>query len=117
MIQFEETMTENDTMWKPDQRETWQSIEQRIQSFLQWLVSTTSSSSSSLPTQQHTTNQRNCKNIIVVSHGVWIEVLFRMCAPNYLGDRRVYNLDAFACQCISRNGQFIRLGSIEQIDG
>jgi broad specificity phosphatase PhoE len=92
-IHFDRRMTEEDEQWKPDRRETWDDILRRIDRFLDWLV------------------LRREDNVVVVSHGVWIEHLFRTKYPELLenGRRRVHNLDAFACECVSLDGKFQRL--------
>ena len=76
-------MTEQDEIWKPTSRESWQDLEGRIDAFFAWIVT--------LPEE----------NIVVVSHGVWIEACFRRYQPSVLGSRRVYNLDAFGMECVS----------------
>jgi broad specificity phosphatase PhoE len=92
-VHFDRRMTEEDEQWKADQRETWDDILRRIDHFLDWLV------------------LRREENVVVVSHGVWIEHLFRTKCPELLhnGQRRVHNLDAFACECVSLDGKFQRL--------
>lgn len=93
MVHFDPQMTENDDRWRPDWRENWEDISRRIELFLAWLV------------------QQSQENVVVVSHGVWIEHLFRVKAPDMLqnGNRRVHNLDSFACQIVSRGGHFLRI--------
>jgi len=55
---------------------------------------------------------------VVVSHGVFIEYLFRLYLPDILGERRVYNTDSFACQCVSTSdGRFVRFQNGRQIHG
>ena len=100
MVQFETEMAENDELWKPTYRETYTEIERRIEMFLTGLV------------------RRPEENIVVVSHGVWIETLFRMYKPEVLdhGRKRVYNCEAYAVQCISGNGRFLRIQeNVQQI--
>jgi len=97
MVQFEERMTEADDKWSPTHRESWGDIQGRVARFFSSLV------------------QLNEENIIVISHGVWIETCFRMYRPEFLEERRVYNCDTFACHCISRNGRFMRLQDLKQI--
>lgn len=94
-------MTEHDVLWSPTSRETWDDIRIRLDRFLAWLVRVPQT------------------NIVVVSHGVFIEFLFRTYLPDMLGDRRVYNTDAFACQCVSNaQGQFfVRMQQGRQIYG
>ena len=90
-------MEEEDTQWKDTVRENWNDVRQRITTFLSNLV------------------KMNGTTIIVVSHGVWIETLLRTHCPQALGDRRVSNCDAFACDCVSHYGQFARLENVVQI--
>lgn len=99
MIHFDPHMTEHDERWKPDQRETWDDITHRVEMFLAWIV------------------RQAANNVVVVSHGVFLEHLFRLKAPEGLerGHRRVHNLDAFSCRCVSRDGHFVRLESWRQI--
>ena len=99
MVQFDESMPEKDERWSPTSREGWDELGSRIDAFLQWIV------------------QRREENIMVVSHGVWIEDLLRRHQPNFLGDRRVYNLDAFAMQCMSQKStrRFLRLQNVTKI--
>jgi broad specificity phosphatase PhoE len=86
-------MTEEDELWKPNEREVWDDITRRIDLFLEWLV------------------RRREDNVVVVSHGVWIEHMFRIKCPEVTqhGQQRVRNLDAFACHCVSIDGKFQRL--------
>ena len=96
----DEDMTEHDVQWSPTSRETWDDIRIRLDRFLAWLVL--------LPQN----------NIVVVSHGVSIEFLLRTYLPELLGDQRVYNTDAFACQCVSNSqGLFVRFQNGRQIHG
>lgn len=86
-------MQEADTHWSPTQRETWEDVAARIQDFLTWLCT------------------RPERNICVVSHGVWIETCLHTYCPGALGDRRVYNCDAYAVQLTSRNGKVLSLSN------
>lgn len=99
MVEFDSEMTENDQMWKPDRRETYKDVEQRVSAFSAWIVS------------------RKEDNMVVLSHGVWIEVCLEICCPGTLGGRRVYNCDAYACEIVSRDGQFVRMDNVKQIFG
>lgn len=94
-------MTEQDDAWRMDWRETWDDVRDRVRYFVEiWLV------------------QQPQNNIVVVSHGVWIEALLRQYVPRFLeGGKRVYNSDAYACQCVSRNNTFIRMEYVQQICG
>lgn len=100
-VQFDdEDMTEHDVQWSPTSRETWDDIRIRLDRFLAWLVRAPQT------------------NIVVVSHGVSIEFLLRTYLPDVLGNQRVHNTDAFACQCVSTSpGQFVRLQNGRQIHG
>jgi broad specificity phosphatase PhoE len=98
MVEFQPEMTENDEKWSASERESWGDIRGRVSIFLSRLV------------------QRGEENIVVVSHGVWIETCLRTHRPDALGMRRVHNCDAFACQCISSNdGKFVRLQNVQLI--
>lgn len=100
MIDFDPTMTDEDQAWQPDHRETMTDIERRVDESLAWLV------------------QRTESNIVVVSHGVWIECcLQRYCRRILEGGRRVYNCDAFSCEAVSENGRLVRLDHAKQIHG
>ena len=90
-------MTEEDTWWRSDRRETWDDIHHRVKRFLAWLV------------------EMPQNNIVVVSHGVWIEALFRSHGVEL--NTRVYNADAFACECVSIKGVFGRIQGVRQIRG
>jgi broad specificity phosphatase PhoE len=92
-------MREEDEEWSPTDRETMNHMARRIGSFFHWLVQCPQS------------------NIVVVSHGVWIEVCFHMCCPEALdnGNRRVYNCNMFSSECVSVNGKFVRLQNVRQI--
>jgi broad specificity phosphatase PhoE len=98
-VQFDESMTETDEKWSPTCREGYDELGYRIETFLKWIV------------------QRPEENIMVVSHGVWIENFLRRHQPNFLGDRRVYNLDAFGMQCVSQKTtrEFLRLENASKI--
>lgn len=92
-------MKEFDEAWSPTRRETIDQIETRIAEFFEILV------------------KREETNIIVVSHGVWIEVCLNALCPVALdhGRRRVYNCDLFVGDCISSNGRFIRLQNVHHL--
>ena len=81
-----DTLTESDELWKMDKRETMLELQERVQHFF-----------------QNCLVQRSETNIVVVSHGVWIEVCLNLLCPSALefGNRRVYNCDMFAGECIS----------------
>ena len=86
-------MTEEDEDWSPTSRETINQLQERIGSFLQYLV------------------QRPENNIVVVTHGVWIEACLQLYCPAALdhGRRRVYNCEAFVGDCLSDNNNFTGL--------
>lgn len=97
-VQFEDCMTEEDVAWRADRRESWNELSRRVEQFVAWLV------------------QQGGDNVVIVSHGVWIETLLRTYAPAALGrDQRVHNTDAFACHFISENGIFVRIQNVQQI--
>ena len=99
-VTFDPEMQELDILWKPDERETVWNVEQRIAEFFSWII------------------QREEENIVVVSHGVWIEVCLKTLCPNILQvGRRVYNCDAYSGQIVSRDGKFLRLDHVQQISG
>jgi hypothetical protein len=73
---------------------------------------------------------------VVVSHGVWLETLLRLYAPEYWNasnvlaatngyPKRVYNTDAYQCEVVSRvnsssrndgaGGTFVRIQNVRQI--
>ena len=98
-VQFDPTMTNVDELWSDEHRESCNDVCKRIEQFLQWLV------------------QRPEQHIVVVSHGVWIETLFRTHFPNILrGGQRVYNCDCFQGKVVSSgNGKFERLQEVHKI--
>lgn len=101
LLDFDDDMPNEDVLWQPHQRETWQQVDQRVQSFLQWIVTRTEDS------------------LLVVSHGVWMEC----CLRQYLLEKqqRVFNCDAFSCQIVStrvaERELFVRLQNVQQIYG
>jgi Histidine phosphatase superfamily (branch 1) len=103
-------MSEDDTAWQADSRESWHNVAQRVTQFLDWLVR-----------QPQTT-------IAVVSHGIWMETLLRLHAPQAMmmpsntsgigpppAAKRVYNTDAYHCEIVSRGGTFVRMQGVRQI--
>ena len=90
-------MVDGDIYWKETEREPWGDVHSRIQRFFSLLVN------------------RPETNIVIVTHGVWIESCLNMLRPETLGDRRVYNLDAYTCTCISHDGRFLRLDNVQKI--
>jgi broad specificity phosphatase PhoE len=92
-------MTERDEAWSATHRESMDELAARVTNFLQSLA------------------QRSENNILVVSHGVFIEVCLNRFCPAALGygSRRVYNCDMFAGECVSFQGRFLRLQHFRQI--
>lgn len=91
-------MKEEDN-WQPDKREHYNDIMVRINQFLDFLV------------------QRPEDNIVVVSHGVWIECCFHAHFPSVLANgTRVYNCDMYAADCISESGRFVSLQNVRRIE-
>lgn len=85
-------MAEQDQDWKATKRESQQDVIRRVHSFLQWLAT------------------REEENVVVVSHGVWIECCLQVFCPGALsGGERVQNCDMYVGQVVSRNGAFQRL--------
>ncbi len=92
-------MTEFDEAWREDIRETLNELRLRISHFLELLVS------------------RSETNIVVVTHGVWLEQCFRVYCPQVLdhGRRRVYNCDMFAVDCVSKDQKLVRFDNPHKI--
>ena len=92
-------MTEHDDGWSPDRRETFGDIQHRISTFLETL------------------SRRDETNIVVVSHGVWIERCLLEHCPEALdhGRNRVHNCNIFVGECVSRDGKFVRLQNVNRI--
>lgn len=86
-------MSNPDELWHEAERESIQGIADRATEFLKKLCTLSENA------------------LVVVSHGVFLEILFQTHDPNVLAEgRRVYNCDAFACECVSsENGTFLRL--------
>ena len=103
-------MTEEDRDWKPDQRETFMNLHKRIDNFLIWTswnqLLKTISEDGSVPIDDHKQErmkQNRIKNqhLLVVSHGVWMECLFRKYYPQILdGGRRVHNCHLFSTDLV-----------------
>lgn len=92
LVTMDAAMTEYDEAWHEDIRETLNELRHRISLFLKLLVS------------------RPEANIVVVTHGVWLEQCFALYCPQVLehGRRRVYNCDMFAVDCVSKDNEFVR---------
>jgi broad specificity phosphatase PhoE len=100
MLEFDPSMTETDEAWKATSRETINQIRDRIATFLQTLV------------------ERPETNVVIVSHGVWIETCFQVFCPEALdyGQKRVNNCNIFAGECVSnKKGEFVRLQNVHQL--
>ena len=108
-------ISEQDEDWRCDQRETVHDVNRRIDAFLHWLTwselvqsqSQSSSQSSASNTDTGTCRQASTCDInkdktnssstcLVISHGVWMECLFKRYFPIIMeGGRRVYNCNVF----------------------
>ena len=99
-LKFDPQMTNHDELWHPQQRETISHMAHRIRTFLDMI------------------SQQPASNIVVVSHGVWIETCLALMAPEVLdhGQKRVYNCDMFHAKCVSMNGRFSRLQDARKIE-
>jgi hypothetical protein len=104
-------MTEEDEAWKPDQRETLNDLSQRIDNFLVWLAWNqlhciiTKSSTNIDKNNEHDISvhqdQLQEQHLLVVTHGVWMECLFRKFCPQILeGGRRVHNCDLYKADLV-----------------
>lgn len=98
-------MPNEDEAWKLTERESIPDVVHRVNQFLQWLIC------------------RAETNIVVVSHGVWIECCFHIHCPQALQQQvhgappdRVRNGDLFAGECVSMHGQFQRLENVRRIE-
>ena len=92
-------MTELDEAWREDVRETLKQLRLRISHFLGLLVSHSET------------------NVVVVTHGVWLEQCFALYCPQVLdhGRRRVYNCDMFTVDCVSKDKKFVRFDNPHKI--
>eukprot|EP00957_Ditylum_brightwellii_P003390 257223-Ditylum_brightwellii.AAC.1 len=87
-------MSENDDCWKPDKRESWNDVIERVDDFFHWL------------------STRPEKVVVIISHGIWIETVLRWFCPSALGSdgkRRVYNADVY-------RGEFVASLEADQAD-
>jgi broad specificity phosphatase PhoE len=92
-------MTEEDEGWRSDERENYKDVVQRVNQFLDKLV------------------KRPETNIVVISHGVFIECCFYTHFPDALiGGDRVRNCDLFATECDSVDGVFTSLRNVRRIE-
>jgi broad specificity phosphatase PhoE len=93
-------MSEQDEVWSETERETLDHLQHRVNRFLSTLV------------QQYS----HYDNILVVSHGLWIEACLRGHCPEALPNgERVHNCDLFGGDCVSHQGSFVRLQNIRRI--
>lgn len=80
-VSYHPSLTEHDTDWRPDTRETRQDVSLRIHNFFTWLLH-----------QPH-------DNVAVVTHGVWMEcALLNYCPELEIGKKRVHNCDVYSGQ-------------------
>ncbi len=102
-------MPEADEQWKPDRRESINEVNHRIDSFLCWLswigLHNTAPAAPAATDEQNNndTNINTSKlwNFLVVSHGVWMECLFKRFYPQILhGGKRVHNCDVFRADLV-----------------
>jgi Histidine phosphatase superfamily (branch 1) len=98
MVAFDDSMTEDDELWKPDQRETLEMVHERILDFMAWLV------------------QQPQNHVVVVTHGVFMECCLEYLCQGCLEGKRVYNCDAYASECQSSHGAFVSLHSVRHIE-
>lgn len=138
-VQFSPTMSERDELWSSRQRETIPDLQRRIHDFLSFLITFND------PVTTITSEINICTSddvvFIIVTHGVWIETLLRVyhapyhllynqipnptgadaTTPTVVVPKRVYNGDAYYCECISsspgRNLQLQRVQNFHQICG
>lgn len=96
-FKFSSHMSEQDKAWKADQRETIPDIQKRIKKFLEAL----------------STNAET--NIVVVSHGVWMEACFHQYCPEIMAKQRVHNCNVFAAELVSINQVFQRLQNVRRV--
>jgi broad specificity phosphatase PhoE len=98
-LSMDPTIAEEDLSWREDIRESIKDLGQRISEFLQFLVN------------------RPETNIVVVTHGVWMEVCLNLHCSEALenGKRRVHNCDMYALDCTSQNGTFRRLDNSHNV--
>ena len=95
---FHPSITEDDTDWRSDRREGIDDVARRVTSFLHWLV-----------LQPH-------ENVLIVTHGVWMEVCFRLLCPAAIdnGRKRVYNCDVYT-GILERSEGKVVLQGMEQL--
>ena len=95
---FHPSITEDDTDWRSDRREDIDDVARRVTSFLHWLV-----------LQPH-------ENVLIVTHGVWMEVCFRLLCPAAIdnGRKRVYNCDVYT-GILERSEGKVVLQGMEQL--
>ena len=98
-VTFHPSIAEDDTDWRPDKREDVDDVARRVNSFLRWLVK-----------QPH-------ENVLIVTHGVWMEVCFRMHCPEAIdfGRKRVYNCDVYTGILTENSDGKVELHGMEQL--
>lgn len=86
-LELDPGMTEEDEAWSPTSRESVIQLQQRISLFLDYIAK--------LPQT----------NIVVITHGVFIEVLLESNCPEAIPNgQRVDNCDTIIGDCLSENG-------------
>jgi len=91
---------QEDDDWQPDTREHFRDVMERVNQFLN---------------SQLTKRPEN--NIVVITHGVWMEICFQVHFPSVLANGvRVRNCDLFAADCISVDGNFQSLENVRRIE-
>jgi len=79
-VTYHPSLTEHDTDWQPNTRETHQDVSRRIHNFFTWLM------------------QQPHDNTAIVTHGVWMECALLDYFPEVLefGKKRVYNCEVYS---------------------
>lgn len=97
-VTYHPSISEHDTDWQPNARETSHDVVQRIHNFFTWLA-----------LQPH-------DHIAIVTHGVWIEMALLHYCPEVLdnGNKRVYNCDVYRGQ-LSTKLSTLTLSNVEQM--
>jgi Histidine phosphatase superfamily (branch 1) len=132
-VQFSPTMSERDELWSPEHRETIADVQGRVENFLSFLI-TVKERATGTTTDSNIHNNSNVM-FIIVTHGVWIETLLRVChapyhllynvlpspagasaaTPSVAVPKRVFNGDAYYCECLSSSSpnQQVQLQQIQ----
>ena len=97
-VTYHPSLTEHDTEWRADSRETGRDVSQRVHNFFAWLI------------------QQPHNNIAVVTHGVWLECALLKYWPEVLdhGKKRVYNCDVYCGKLMGSSSSPV-LCDVEQI--